>query len=155
MNLRLALRIRLEKAGDKNKTLGAWLDDIKRVDELMRAENANFESIATDYKALTQSFVDLIKKRLGKPLAAVMNTVNDNNTVTASATVPVAAVMGMSRNPAAYMPSNVSSVIEGESDSDLSVSNQNLVAAVANQSPLALTALIEALAPFTVPHLFW
>jgi hypothetical protein len=108
-----------------------------------------------NYKVLMQSFVDLIKKCLGKPLAAVMNTVNDNDTVTASATVPVAAVMGMSRNPAAYMPSNMSSVIEGESDSDLSVSNHNLVAAVANQSPSVLMALIEDLAPFIVLHLFW
>jgi hypothetical protein len=84
-----------------------------------------------------------------------MNTVNDNNTVTVSATVPVATVMGMLRNPVAYMPSNVSSVIESKSDSDMSVSNHNLVTAVANQGPSALTALIEDLAPFTVLHLFW
>jgi hypothetical protein len=200
MSSKLALRIRLEKAVDKTKALGAWLDDVKNVDELMRAENANFESIAkaarestrrantlaepsrrvnmtnnsasnnaslssaarpvlpklssierqllydnegclkcrrvfvqhrsaacpndfpdaTNYKPLTQSFVDLIKKRIGKPLAAVMSTAGDNDAVAASVAVPVAAVMGMSRNPAAYMPSNASSVIEGESDSDMS-----------------------------------
>ena len=61
----------------------------------------------------------------------------------------------MSRNPAAYMPSNASSVIEGESDSDMSVSNPTFVAAIAKQVPSVLAALIEDLAPFTVPHLFW
>jgi hypothetical protein len=82
-------------------------------------------------------------------------TVTASAASTASAAHPVAAVMGMLRNPAAYMPSNVSSVIEGESDSDMSVSDKNLIATIANQVPSALTALIEDLAPFTVPHLFW
>jgi hypothetical protein len=63
--------------------------------------------------------------------------------------------MGMSRNPAAYMPSNALSVIEGESDSDMSVSNPTLVAAIAKQVPSVLAVLIQDLAPFTVPHLFW
>jgi hypothetical protein len=235
MNSKLVLRVRLDKAGNKDNTLAEWLDNIKCVDELMRAENANFELIAkatrkstrrantlaepsrhvntnnnfvpnnaasssascsvlpklssverqllydnegclkcrrifvqhrsaacpndfpdaTNYKPLTQSFVNLIKKCLGKPLAAVMTSVAETEAVTASVAIPIAAVMGMSRNPMAYMPSNASSVIEGESDSDMSVSNRNFAAAVANQATSALTALNEDLAPFTVPHLFW
>ena len=235
MNSKLALRVRLDKVGNKDNTLAEWLDNIKCVDELMRAENANFESIVkathkstrrtntlaepsrhvntnnnfvpnnatsssasrsvlpklssvkrqllydnegclkcrrifvqhrsaacpndfpdtTNYKPLTQSFVDLIKKRLRKPLAAVMTSVAETEAVTASVAVPIAAVMGMSRNPTAYMPSNTSSVIEGESDSDMSVSNRNFAAAVANQATSALTALNEDLALFTVLHLFW
>ena len=235
MNSKLALRVRLDKAGNKDNTLAEWLDDIKCVDELMRAENANFESIAkatrestrhantlaelsrcvntnnnfvpnnaasssashsvlpklssvkrqllydnegclkcrrvfvqhrsaacpndfpdtTNYKPLTQSFVNLIKKCLRKPLAAVMTSVAETEAVTASVAIPIAAVMGMLRNPTAYMPSNASSMIEGESDSDMSVSNRNFAAAVANQATSVLTALNEDLAPFTVPHLFW
>jgi Reverse transcriptase (RNA-dependent DNA polymerase)/RNase H-like domain found in reverse transcriptase len=53
------------------------------------------------------------------------------------------------------MPSNASSVIKGESNSDISVSNRNFAAAIANQPTSALMALNEDLAPFTVPHLFW
>jgi hypothetical protein len=45
MNPKVTLRICLEKAGDKSKKLEAWIDDIRRIDELIRAENANFESI--------------------------------------------------------------------------------------------------------------
>lgn len=46
MNPKVALRVRLEKAGDKTKKLEAWIDDIRRIDDLICAENANFESIA-------------------------------------------------------------------------------------------------------------
>jgi RNase H-like domain found in reverse transcriptase/Integrase zinc binding domain len=237
MNSKLALCVRLDKAGNKDDTLAEWLDNIKCVDELMCAENANFESIskatrestrrantlaepsccvntnnnfvpnnaassstshsvlpklssvkrqllynnegclkcrrvfiqhrsaacpnnfpdATNYKPLTQSFVNLIKKCLGKPLAAVMTSMAETEAVTTSVAVLIAAVMGMSCNPTAYMPSNASSVIEGESDSNMSVSNRNFAAAVANQATSALTVLNEDLAPFTVPHghLFW
>jgi hypothetical protein len=70
MNSRLALRIRLEKVGNKNKALGAWLDDIKSIDELMRAENANFESIA---KAARES------TRRANTLAEPSRRVNTNN----------------------------------------------------------------------------
>jgi len=110
---------------------------------------------ATNYKALTQSFIDLIKKHLRKPLAAVMTSVAETEAVTASIAVLIAAVMGMSRNPTAYIPSNALSVIEGESDSDMSVSDRNFAAAIANQATWALMVLNKDLAPFTVPHLFW
>ena len=114
----------------------------------------------TNYKLLTQSFVDAIKKRLGKPTPAVMPTVHDTNTASTSASasasilVPVAAVMGTVHNPAVYMPSNVSNVIEGDSDSDLSVSDPFPIAAVRKQFP-APKVQDEDLAPFTVPHFFW
>ena len=84
-----------------------------------------------------------------------MTSMAETEAVTASVTVLIAAVMGMSCNPMAYMPSNASSVIKGESDSDISMSNRNFAAAIANQPTLALMALNEDLAPFTVPHLFW
>jgi hypothetical protein len=105
-----------------------------------------------NYKPLTQSFVDAIKKCLGKPVAAVMTPIDDTNAIPAVVTIPVAAVMGMARNPVAYMPSNSSNVIKGESDSDVSVSRLTSVAVF--HEPSALKAQNEDLAPFTVPHFF-
>ena len=100
-----------------------------------------------------QSFVDTIKKRLGKPVAAIMTVSEDANTTSASVTMPVVAVMGATRNPAVYMPPNASNVIEGDGDSDMSVSDSAPV--VGKQRGSALKAHNENLAPFTVPHLFW
>ena len=107
----------------------------------------------TNYKQLTQSFVETIKRHLRKPTAAMMPTVNDTNA--ASVPIPVAAVMGTVPNLAAYMPSNVLRVIEKDSDLDLSVSDTFPIAAVRKHQLLAPKAQDEDLAPFTVPHLFW
>ena len=82
-----------------------------------------------------------------------MTSIDDTNSVPAVVTAPVAAVMGMARNPVAYMLSNTSNVIEGESDSDVSVSHLTSVAAF--HEPSALKAQNEDLALFTVPHFFW
>jgi hypothetical protein len=71
-----------------------------------------------------QSFVDMIKRRVKKPVAAVISL--DPISV---ATVPVAAVMGSSMSPVAYMPMNASSIMEGVSDDDESVSAVTTVAA--------------------------
>ena len=76
------------------------------------------------YKTLMQSFVDMIKRRVKKPVAAVISL--DPISV---ATVPVVAVMGSSMNPVAYMPMNASSIMEGVSDDDESVSAVTTVAA--------------------------
>src|ERR1700729_3476704 len=86
MNSRLTLRIWLKKAGDKNKTLGEWLDDIKCVDELMRAENANFELIAKAARESTRR-----ANTLTKPSRHV-NTNNNsvpNNATSSSASCPI------------------------------------------------------------------
>ena len=107
-----------------------------------------------NYKPLTQSFVDAIKRHLRKPTAAVMPTVSDTNTTSASVPVPVAAIMNTVHNPTVYMPSNVSNVIEGDSGSDLSVSDPFPVATVRkHQCPVPKTQ-DEDLAPFTILHLF-
>ena len=70
MNSKLALRIRLDKVGNKDDTLAEWLDDIKCVDELMCAENANFKSVA---KATRKS------TRCANTLAELSRRVNMNN----------------------------------------------------------------------------
>ena len=114
----------------------------------------NFPDLS-NYKQLTQFFVDAIKKRLGKPVAAIMTAVDNVNSTPAAITAPVAAVMGMARNPVMYMPSNTSNVIEGDSDSDVSVSLPLSVAVVTNHGHVALKAQHKDLALFTVPHFFW
>lgn len=104
------------------------------------------------YKTLTQSFVDLIKRRLGKPIAAVLN---NESTVPAVAVPVLAAVMGTVNNPAAYMPSNTENVIEGDSGSDSEVRVVPSIASVnVAKDSVALKAQ-EDIAPLTVPHLFW
>jgi hypothetical protein len=60
----------------------------------------NFPNPST-YKPLTQTFVDAIKSRIKKPVAAVVNA--DAST---SYAAPIAAVMGTAINPVAYMPTN-------------------------------------------------
>jgi hypothetical protein len=58
----------------------------------------------SSYKPLTQNFVDSIKQRLNKPVAALLQP-NDTAGGPSSANMaPVAAVMGVSMNPVAYMP---------------------------------------------------
>jgi hypothetical protein len=91
----------------------------------------------------------MIKKRLGKPLTAVMTVADDTNTISAAISVPVATVLGATHNLAAHMPSNASNVIEGDSDSDMLVSGSTPIATV------ALEVRDEDIAPFTVPHFFW
>jgi hypothetical protein len=107
---------------------------------------------ATAYKPLTQSFVDLIKRRLRKPIAAVMN---DDNSMPNAAAAPVAAVMGTVNNPAAYMPTNTENVIEGNSGSDTEVRITTIAAAVMTTVESAALKAQQDLAPLTVPHFFW
>jgi hypothetical protein len=108
----------------------------------------NFPNLAM-YKTLTQSFVDMIKSRVKKPVAAVISS--DSTSVP---TISVAAVMGSSMNPVAYMPTNASSIMEGVSDDNKSVSAVTPVAATV-PAPSLREALSDQLAPLLVPHLFW
>jgi hypothetical protein len=227
MTQKLALRCRLEKLS-KTEAFKDWLTEVKHVDDLVRAERADFEMLAkatrdagrrtntltepsrrvntnnngtsaststrvnlpkltdverrllydndgclkcrrvfvthrthncpndfpdpTTYKPLTQMFVDAINRHGKKNVASVMLT--GENTVTPVSAQPIAVVMGTSSNPVAYMPSNTSNVIEGDSvDSENSVSR--LVATVIHPTPSTLKASVSVTAPLTVPHLFW
>lgn len=238
MNQKLALRCRLEKSSKVVK-FEDWLVEIKRVDDLMRAERADFEALAKatrevnrrantlsepsrrantnyqpggpsikasyrptlsrlldserqllydnqgclkchrvfvthrsnncpndfpkaeTYKVLTQAAIDAIKLRVKKPFAAVIGqemhaSGSGSSMGNSSINHPVAAVMGISNNPVAYMPSNASNVVEGDSDSDSSVSAAALIGIEKqHKSPGELKASPERLAPLTVPHLFW
>jgi hypothetical protein len=229
MAQKLALRCRLEKSS-KTEVFKDWLTEVKRVDDLIRAERADFEALAkatrdagrrnstltepsrrantsnntpsssasarvslpklsdverkllfdnegclkcrrvfvshrssncpndfpnaTTYKPLTQSTVDAISKRVQKNVASVVAATD--NVAATSSTQPVAVVMGVSANPVAYMPSNMSNVIEGDSVySDTSVSLPPVAAVIQPWPSPTLTASVSEVAPLTVPHLFW
>ena len=105
------------------------------------------------YKPLTQAAVDAITKRVKKNVASIIPSTEPG--AGPSNVQPVAVVMGVSADPVAYMPSNVSSVIEGDSfESQTSVSTSPIASLVA-VSPSVPKAPSDNLAPFTVPHLFW
>ena len=111
---------------------------------------------ALNYKLLTQSFIDLIKRCVKKPVAAIALSSNaEDPTVPVPTTV--AAVMGMSNNPTGYMVPNRTSVIEGDSFSDDSVSHPDIIPTLSQAVHVSsvLTAHIDELAPLTVPHLYW
>jgi len=109
------------------------------------------------YKSLTQNDVDRAKRSCSKPLAAI----NTNNASTSSTSFssdesvvhPVAAVLGMSRNPVAYIAPNGSSILEATSESDTSnasfVSDPIPLVTAVSKSPL------EEASPLHIPHLYW
>jgi len=233
MNPKLALRVRLEK-GDKYETLDKWLTEIRRIDDLIRAERADFDALTkatregtrrantlaelsrrtnskpasvlntasgsrpslpkltsvehqliydnegclkcrrvfTDhqsascpndfpdpatYKVLTQSFVNYIKRKTKKVVASVTAASNNEDASASHTTAPITAVMEMSINPAGYMATNTTSVIEGDSMSgDRLVRPPPFITAM-SRPPLPSTpkAPSDDLAPLTVPHLYW
>jgi hypothetical protein len=105
---------------------------------------------AATYKPLTQAAVDTLSKRAKKSIAAVTDA-----TTTTSAQ-PIAVVMGISTNPVAYMPFNISNVIEGDgTDSKPSVSNPHIATVHPQKLSPMPTASKCDVAPLTVPHLFW
>jgi hypothetical protein len=110
-----------------------------------------------NYKVLTQSFVDYIKRKTKKVVAAVMTVLNEEGSSLKTATAPIATVMGMSNNPTRYMPTNTLNVIEGDSLSDTrSVTPIPFLTALSCSSlHTAPMALNDQLAPLTVPHLYW
>jgi hypothetical protein len=109
------------------------------------------------YKTLSQNDVDRIKHSRGKVVAAI-STSNASALSTSlssneSTMHPVAAVLGMSRNPVAYVAPNSSSVLEPTSDSDTSggsfVSVPTLAVVPCTPAPP------KEVAPLHVPHLYW
>jgi len=106
----------------------------------------------TTYKTLTQTDVDRAKRARTKRVAAVTTNASVANTSASSdetSVHPVAAVLGMSRNPTAYVAPNASTVLgNGDSDSSgfSSVSNQAV--------PHVVRPLKEA-SPLHTPHLYW
>jgi hypothetical protein len=70
------------------------------------------------YKVLTQSFTNYIKRKTKKVVASITTASNNEEASTPHATVPITAIMGMFINPAGYMASNTTNVIEGDSMSD-------------------------------------
>jgi hypothetical protein len=103
------------------------------------------------YRTLTQSDVDRAsakRNRSNRPTAAVLP---ENDNVSAATVHPVAAVLGSSQQPVAYMPSNPSCIIEPDgNDSSMSSTSVSGSTAVA-----AITVPKADTAPFRVPHLFW
>jgi len=111
----------------------------------------DFPNPAT-YKTLVQADVDHVKCNRSKRVAAVTATTSPEDVSSSSMETPphpVAAVLGMSRNPVAYVAPNASSVLDrsfnGDSDSSgtFSVSNPSL--------PKATTSLKDA-SPLHVSH---
>ena len=109
------------------------------------------------YKPLTQSFVELIRKRTKKPVAAITGPSNNEEANKSSTYAPMAAVMGMSLNPTVYATSNLTNVIEGDSLSDDSVSKKENTPPIPFQVHVSsvLMAMMDDVAPLTVPHLYW
>jgi hypothetical protein len=86
------------------------------------------------------------------PIASTSTSTSFSSTE--SITHPVAAVLGMSHNPVAYVVNNMSSVI----DSSISSEDSSNVSFVSKVSPIcaavAATPLTEV-APLHIPHLYW
>jgi hypothetical protein len=116
---------------------------------------------SANYKPLTQSFVDMIKRRVKKTIAAVTSSSSNKEVAATSALAPVAVVMGMLSNPTAYTASNLTNVIEGDSLSDESVSKvpERLLAAPTVPPAMCVALMLKAsqedMALLTVPHLYW
>jgi hypothetical protein len=118
----------------------------------------DFPNPAT-YKYLTQSDADRVKCGCGKGIAAV----GFSNTASTSASTgsppmqlshPVAAVLGMSCNPTAYIAPNASSVIGGLDVNDSDSSGSASVSKVLSMTATVMQPLMEASA-MHIPHLFW
>jgi hypothetical protein len=117
------------------------------------------------YKTLMQVDIDRTKRNHNKPIAAVATSsaispapadTSANIQNNASQYHHVAAVMGMSSNPVAYLASNASSVI-GNEDSD-SGSDKDIVPGVSTALSPLIAANVHEVNPmslFHVPHLYW
>jgi hypothetical protein len=124
---------------------------------------------SSNYKTLTQADVDKVKhQQTSKPIAAVVVSSSIPSETVAALSLsphPVAAVMGFSSAPVAYMLPNCSSVIGDGADSDGSVS----LPSVLLKPPPSLDAPHVAsvissvdnvpasggVAPLHLPHLIW
>jgi hypothetical protein len=108
------------------------------------------------YKVLTQSFTNYIKRKTKKVVASITTASNNEEASAPHATVPITAIMGMSINPAGYMASNTTNVIEGDSMSDdRSVDSPLFIAVSCPPLKSVLKAPSNDFALLTVPHLYW
>ncbi|KIM88189.1 hypothetical protein PILCRDRAFT_3223 [Piloderma croceum F 1598] len=86
------------------------------------------------YRPLTQSDVDRASAKRNRNNCMTAAVLPENKNVSTTTMHPVAAVLGSSQQPVAYMPSNTSSVLEADDNdsntSSTSVSNLNVTAAV-------------------------
>jgi hypothetical protein len=113
---------------------------------------------AGSYKTLTARDVEFAKRgRKPKPVATVAtSTLSESEDDVSTAPKPVAVVMGHAFNPVAYMPTNESNVIEGDSDSSDSEVSRPLVFPIASVTEtLKPIPRGDHKAPFHVPHLYW
>ena len=101
--------------------------------------------------------MDRAKHSCSKPVAAI-NTINTSASSMSfssneSVVHPSATVLGMSRNPVAYVAPNGSSVLEATSNSDMSnasfISDPLPLITTISKSPLEEASLLH------VPHLYW
>jgi hypothetical protein len=94
MNPKLALHCRLEKASvAKNNvalTLAEWLEDIKRVDGLIRSEEAHFHEFASKAHKNTRQLNALAEpsRRTNSSSMTYPNTMNASNAATSSSSRP-------------------------------------------------------------------
>lgn len=115
------------------------------------------------YKTLTNRDAEIAKRNnIGKTVAAVTTQpLDESEEETVAVPAPIAVVMGRSVNPVAYMPSNESSVIDGDSASDSDVSppalssDEHIAAISCSHTGSTTIPNGGGTAPFRVPHLFW
>jgi hypothetical protein len=108
----------------------------------------------TGYKTLTQADVDCAKYTRGKQVAAVAIASLADTSSSSNGTVPhpVAAVLGMSHNPVAYIASNASSMLERSLNGD---SDSSVFQSVSDPSPPSIPNPLKEASPLHVLHLYW
>jgi hypothetical protein len=110
----------------------------------------------TRYKSLTQGNLDHTKHLCGKVIVAI--SINNTSTLSMSLSSNepvmhlVAAILGMLRNPIAYVAPNASSILELTSDSDMSGGSfiSDLIPAIGSIT----TVPLKEAAPLHIPHLY-
>ena len=109
------------------------------------------------YRSLTQNDANCTKRTRGRGVAAMASS-NNVNIPSASSSFtepiphPVAAVLGMSCNPVAYVAPNASSVIESNPSSD---SDSTDSASVSSSDLQNVTTCLKDTSLLHVPHLYW
>jgi hypothetical protein len=101
---------------------------------------------AMNYKPLMQTFVDLIKRCVKKPIAAIASSSNAEDSTAPSMPTTIAAVTGMSSNPTGDMAPNHMIV---------SCPTVKPTISPAMHISSVLTAHTDELALLTVLHLYW
>jgi len=113
----------------------------------------NFPNLAT-YKTLMQADVDCARCTCGKCVAAVtaMSPANTSSSSDGTTHHPVAAVLGFSCNPVAYVASNASNVFKRSLNSN---SNSSSSQSVSDPSPHSVVKPLKEASLLHVEHLYW